>query len=111
MSGLEKRSSHTTVERRVFHKCNLLTTFPDDVTRYYDRIHYLNRFHTTSYNTYHEAVSVTHLVKVEIVSPYYGILINTGVGNPTAPSIAALGDKRVLPGKWGRLASSAHIKG
>ena len=29
--------------------------------------------------------SLTHLVKVEIVSPYCGILINTAVGNPTAP--------------------------
>ena len=42
---------------------------------------------------------------------YHGILINTGVGNPTAPLITALGDKRVLPGKWGRLALSAHVKG
>ena len=64
----------------IFHKCNLLSTFTDDVTRYYDRIHYSNRFHTTSYNAYHEAVSVTRLVKAETVSPYYGILINTGMG-------------------------------
>ena len=27
-------------------------------------------------------VSLARLVKVEIVSPYSGILINTGVGNP-----------------------------
>ena len=27
-----------------------------------------------------------------VVSPYHGILINTGVGNPTAPSITALGE-------------------
>ena len=40
---------------------------------------------------------LTRLVKAEIMSPYYGILINTGVGNPTAPSITALGDQRVLP--------------
>ncbi len=41
--------------------------------------------------TYHEAIFLTHLVKVEIVSPYHGILINMDVGNPTAPSITALG--------------------
>ena len=34
---------------------------------------------------------LTRLVKAEIVSPYYGILINTGMGNPTAPPIMALG--------------------
>ena len=32
---------------------------------------------------------VTRLVKAEIVSPYHGILINTGLGNPTVPSITA----------------------
>ena len=69
----------------IFNKCNLLTTFPNDVTRYYDRIHYLNRFSTTSYNTYYEAVSVTRLVKAEIVSPY------TGMGNLTVPLITASG--------------------
>ena len=50
-----------------------------------------------------EAVSLARLVKAEIVSPYPGILINTGVGNPTAPFITALGDKRVLPGWWGHV--------
>ena len=34
---------------------------------------------------------MAHLVKAEIVSPIYGILINTDVGNPTAPFITALG--------------------
>ena len=38
-----------------------------------------------------EAVSLARLVKAEIVSPIYGILINTDVGNPTAPLITALG--------------------
>ena len=56
-----------------------------------------------------EAVSLARLVKVEIVSPYSGILINTGVGNPIVPLITMLGDKRVLPGWWGRTVSSAHI--
>ena len=38
-----------------------------------------------------EAVSLARLVKAEIVYPFYGILINTDVGNPTAPFITALG--------------------
>ena len=41
--------------------------------------------------TYREAVFLARLVKAEIMSPYSGILINTGVGNPTAPLIATLG--------------------
>ena len=32
-----------------------------------------------------EAVSLARLVEAEIVSSYSGILINTGVGNPTVP--------------------------
>ena len=38
-----------------------------------------------------EAVSLARLVKAEIMSPIYGILINTDVGNPTVPFIMALG--------------------
>ena len=38
-----------------------------------------------------EAVSLARLVKAEIVYPFYGILINTDVDNPTAPFITALG--------------------
>ena len=37
-------------------------------------------FHLSAFS---EAVSLARLVKAEIVSPYSGILINTGVGNPT----------------------------
>ena len=58
-----------------------------------------------------DAVSLARLVKAEIVSPYSGILINTGVGDPTAPLITALGDKRVLPGWWGHVVASTHIRG
>ena len=32
-----------------------------------------------------EVVSLARLVEAEIVSPYYGILINMGVGNPIVP--------------------------
>ena len=44
----------------------------------------------TGYCTYCEAVSLARLVEAEIVSPFCGILINPGVGNPSAPSIMAL---------------------
>ena len=45
-------------------------------------------FHLSAFS---EAVSLARLVKAEIVSPYSGILINTGVGDPTAPLITVLG--------------------
>ena len=41
-------------------------------------------FHLSAFS---EAVSLARLVKAEIVSPYHEILINTGVGNPTAPLV------------------------
>ena len=74
--------------------------------------HHSNCFPTTSHNAYCEAVSLTRLVKAEIVSPYHGILINTGMGNPTTPSIVGLG-KQVIPnGQVGRrTAFVASIKG
>ena len=49
-------------------------------------------FFSTSHRTYREEVLLECLVEAEIVSPDHGILINAGVGNPTAPSIAALGE-------------------
>ena len=39
-------------------------------------------FHLSAFS---EAVSLARLVKAEIVSPYSGNLINTGVGNPIVP--------------------------
>ena len=65
--------------------------FLDDVIMPLQSGHYSNRFSTTNQSTYYEAVSLTCLVKAEIVSPYHGILINTGMGNPTVPSIVAFG--------------------
>ena len=49
-------------------------------------------FFSTSLGAHHEAVSLARLVEAKIVSPYHGILINMGVGNPTAPSITTLGE-------------------
>ena len=74
--------------------------------------HYSNRFPTTSQSAYCEAVSLSRLVKEEIVSPYHGILINTGMGNPTTPSIVALGKHAIPNGQVGRrTAFVASIKG
>ena len=42
-------------------------------------------------SAFSEAVSLARLVKAEIVSPYFGILINMGIGNPTTPLTVALG--------------------
>ena len=74
--------------------------------------HYSNRFPTTSYSAYCEAVSLTRLVKAEIVSPYHEILINTGMGNPTTPLIVALG-KQAIPNRQvgRRTAFGASIEG
>ena len=51
----------------------------------------IRTFFITCHRTYREAVLSARLVEAEIMSPYHGILINTDVGNPTAPLIAALG--------------------
>ena len=41
-------------------------------------------FFATRFRTHREAVSLARLVKAEIVSPYHGISINAGMGNPTS---------------------------
>ena len=48
-------------------------------------------FFLTYLSVFREAVSLARLVEAEIVSPYYGIPINTDVGNPTAPLMVTLG--------------------
>ncbi len=46
------------------------------------------------------------------MSPYHEILINTGMGNPTTPSIVALGKQAIPNGQVGRrTAFVASIKG
>ena len=49
--------------------------------------------------TYRKAIFLTRLVEAEIVSPYHGILINTGMGNPTMPSIVVLGKQAIRNGQ------------
>ena len=66
--------------------------FLDDVICHYGQvITQTVLIFTTSQSAYCEAVSSTRLVKAEIMSPYHGILINTGMGDPTRPSIVVFG--------------------
>ena len=53
---------------------------------------------------------MTRLVKVEIVSPYYGILINTSVGNPTVPLERFLRNRQVFRLRRRRSIPVAFIK-
>ena len=66
-------------------------------------------FFSTCYYTYCKVVLLARLVEAEIVSPYHGILINTGMGNPTVPSIVALGELAILTGKWGDTQFLPHL--
>ena len=55
---------------------------------------------------------MARLVEAEIVSPYHGILINMGMGNPVAPSIVTFGKQAILDGQVGRRTPFvASIKG
>ena len=58
-----------------------------------------------------EAISLARLVKAEIVSPIYGILLNTDVGNPTAPFITALGRQASFTGLVGTHSRICPYKG
>ena len=89
MSDSTKQIPHTTVESTISHKSNLLTTFHNVTTRHSPVI--IRTVFLNQHCTYREAVFLTRLVEAEIVSPYHGILINTGVGNPTVLFYTALG--------------------
>ena len=72
-------------------------------------IRIVSLFHLSAFS---EAVSLARLIKAEIVSPYYGILINTGMGNLTVPLTVALGKQAIPNGQVGRrTASGASVKG
>ena len=89
-------NTHTTHNRReniIFHESNPLTTFCNMTSRLSG--HYIEPFLFVVPH-FEMRFPLARLVKAEIVSPYCGILINTGVGNPTVPSIRPLGNKRVL---------------
>ena len=63
-------------------------------------------------SAFSEAVSLARLVEAEIVSPYSGILINTDVGNPTAPLIYGAWEiSKFYQAGGGCIASCVHIRG
>ena len=70
----------------------------------------LNRFLASRF-AFRDAVLSTRLVKAEIVSPYRGILINTGLGNPTETLARTLGNRRVLRLVKGCLIFTVLIRG
>ena len=59
----------------------MLTTF-HNVTSHHGLV-IIRTVFLNQHRAYRDAVFLTRLVEAEIVSPYYGILINTGMGNPT----------------------------
>ena len=60
---------------------------------------------------FQDAVLLARLVEAEIMSPYYGILINTGVGNPTVPRVGFLGNMQVSKSTRGTLDIRSLYKG
>ena len=82
VSGPVTHTIHNRRENIFLHESNLLTAF------------YNMTLHLSSHNfklfssaapCFETRLLLARLVEAEIVSPYYGILINTGVGNPTVP--------------------------
>ena len=88
MSRSATQVPHTTVENIIFHESHPLTSFCKMTSCVPG--HYFEPF-LSAVPRFEMRFPLARLVKAEIVSPYYGILIDTGVGNPTAPSIAELG--------------------
>ena len=83
MSGSAKQVPHTTVESIIFLESNLQTTFCSVTSR--RRLVIISNHFLAFRSMFQDAVLLARLVKAEIVSPYCGILINTGLGNPTVP--------------------------
>ena len=90
MSGPVTHTPHTTAENIIFHESNPLTTFCSMTSRLPG--HYFEPFLSAA-PCFETRLLLARLVEAEIVSPYYGILINTGVGNPTVPSARPLGNR------------------
>ena len=77
----------------ILHESNLLQLF---MTLYHACSVIISNRWLAHRPTSREAVLLARLVKVDIVSPYRGILINAGMGNPTVPFTQPLGI-----GEWG----------
>ena len=88
VSGSATQVPHTTVESIIFRKSNPLTTFCKVTSRLSS--HYFEPF-SSVVPRFEMRFSLARLVKAETMSPYCGILINAGVGNPTVPFAQPLG--------------------
>ena len=75
-------TTHTTAESIIFHESNPLTTFCNVTSR--PTGYYFEPF-SFAVPCFEMRFSLARLVKAEIVSPYCGIIIITGMGNPTVP--------------------------
>ena len=88
VSGPATHTTHNRRENTIFHGSNPLTTFYNVTSRlpghnFGPFCSVVPRFETW--------LLLARLVKVEIVSPYCGILINTGMDNPTVLFTQPLG--------------------
>ena len=72
----------------MLHESHLLTIFCKMTSRLSG--HYIEPF-LSAIPRFEMRFSLARLVKAEIMSPYCGILINMGVGNPTMPFTQPLG--------------------
>ena len=88
MSGSTTQVAHATTESIIFYESNPLTTFCKVTSRLPG--YYFEPF-SSAVPCFEMRFSLARLVNAEIVSPYCGILINTGVGNPTVPFTQPLG--------------------
>ena len=107
VSGSTTQVPHTTVESITFHESNPLTTFCNVTSRRPG--HYFEPFSSAAPH-FETRFPLARLVEAEIVSPYCGILINTGMGNLTVPSARPLGNRRVLRRVGRRLIFISFIK-
>ena len=81
-------TTHTAVESIIFHEYHPLTTFRKMTSRLPG--HYFEPF-SSAVQRFEMRFPLARLVEAEIVSPYCGILINTGMDNPTVPFTQSLG--------------------
>ena len=78
----------TTAENIILHESRLLTIFYTMTSRL--SVHNFGSFFVCR-PCFEARLPLARLVEAEIMPLYYGILINTGVGNPTVPLITTLG--------------------
>ena len=93
VSRSAKPVPHTTAESIIFHESHMLTTFCNVTSRPCPVI--ISNHFLAGHSIFHDVALLARLVKAEIMSPYCGILINTGMGNPTVLPARPLGNMQV----------------